>query len=63
MTAKVTVTITVGPTGSVQNVTNSGEARGYSGLASCIGSSVRSWTFPASGGTTIANVPFVFAGQ
>ena len=63
MTAKVTVTITVGGTGSVQNVTTSGDPRGYSGLASCIGSSVRSWTFPASGGTTIANVPFVFAGQ
>ncbi len=63
MTAKVTVSITVGGTGSVQNVTTTGDPRGYSGLASCIGSSVRAWTFPASGGTTIANVPFVFAGQ
>ncbi len=63
MTAKVTVTITVGGTGTVQNVTTSGDPRGYSSLASCIASSVRSWQFPASGGTTIANVPFVFAGQ
>jgi predicted Zn finger-like uncharacterized protein len=63
MTAKVTVTITVGGTGSVQNATTSGDPRGYSGLANCIASSVRSWQFPASGGTTIANVPFVFAGQ
>ncbi len=63
MTAKVTVTITVGGSGSVQNATTSGDPRGYSGLASCIASSVRSWQFPASGGTTIANVPFVFAGQ
>jgi hypothetical protein len=63
MTAKVTVTITVGGSGSVQNVTHSGDPRGYSGLANCISSSVRSWTFPASGGVTIANVPFVFAGQ
>ena len=63
MTAKVTVTITVGGTGSVQNATTSGDPRGYSGLATCIASSVRSWQFPASGGTTIANVPFVFAGQ
>jgi predicted Zn finger-like uncharacterized protein len=63
MTAKVTVTITVGGTGTVQNATTSGDPRGYSGLANCIASSVRSWQFPASGGTTIANVPFVFAGQ
>ena len=63
MTAKVTVTITVGGTGSVQNATTTGDPKGYSGLANCIASSVRSWQFPASGGTTIANVPFVFAGQ
>jgi hypothetical protein len=63
MTAKVTVTITVGPSGSVQNATTSGDPRGYSGLANCIASGVRAWQFPASGGTTIANVPFVFAGQ
>ena len=63
MTAKVTVTITVGGSGSVQNATTTGDPKGYSGLANCIASSVRSWQFPASGGTTIANVPFVFAGQ
>jgi len=63
MTAKVTVTITVGGSGSVQSATTSGDPKGYSGLANCIASSVRSWSFPASGGTTIANVPFVFAGQ
>lgn len=63
MTAKVTVTITVGGSGSVQGATTTGDPRGYTGLASCIASSVRSWQFPASGGTTIANVPFVFAGQ
>jgi hypothetical protein len=62
-TAKVTVTITVGPSGSVQNATTSGDPRGYTGLANCIASSVRAWSFPASGGQTIANVPFVFAGQ
>lgn len=63
MTAKVTVTITVGPSGSVQNATTTGDPRGYTGLANCIASSVRAWQFPASGGQTIANVPFVFAGQ
>lgn len=63
MTAKVTVSITIGGTGSVQSATTGGDPKGYSGLANCIASSVRSWQFPASGGTTIANVPFVFAGQ
>jgi hypothetical protein len=61
--ARVSVTITVGPSGNVQNVTTSGEPRGYPGLASCIAGRVRNWQFPASGGTTTANVPFVFAAQ
>jgi hypothetical protein len=64
MTARVNVVITIGGTGTVQNVTTTGgDPRGYTGLANCIVSSVRSWQFPAAGGTTIANVPFVFAGQ
>jgi hypothetical protein len=61
--ARVMVTIVVGPSGSVQNVSTSGEPRGYPGLASCIAGRVRSWQFPATGGTTTANVPFVFAAQ
>jgi predicted Zn finger-like uncharacterized protein len=61
--ARVSVMITVGPTGNVQNVTTSGDPRGYPGLASCIAGRVRSWQFPATGGTTQANVPFVFAAQ
>lgn len=61
--ARVNVTITVGPSGSVQNVTTSGDPRGYPGLANCIAARVRAWQFPASGGTTTANIPFVFAAQ
>ncbi len=61
--ARVTVTITVGGTGNVQNVTTSGDPRGYPGLANCIGGRVRAWQFPATGGTTTVNVPFVFAAQ
>jgi GYF domain 2 len=63
MTAKVTVTITVGGTGSVQSATTTSDPRGYPGLGNCIASSVRSWQFPPAGGTTVAAVPFVFAGQ
>jgi hypothetical protein len=61
--ARVNVTITVGAGGNVQNVSTSGEPRGYRGLANCIASRVRGWQFPASSGTTTVNVPFVFAAQ
>jgi predicted Zn finger-like uncharacterized protein len=61
--ARVTVTITVGGTGNVTNVTTSGDPRGYPGLANCIGARVHAWQFPATGGTTTVNVPFVFAAQ
>jgi len=57
------VTITVSPSGSVQNVSTSGDPRGYRGLAGCIASRVRGWQFSASSGTTTVNVPFVFAAQ
>jgi len=61
--ARVMVTITVGPSGSVQNVSTNGDPRGYPGLAPCIAGRVRAWQFPATGGTTTVNVPFVFAAQ
>jgi hypothetical protein len=62
-TARVTATITVGPNGRVQNVTTSGDPKGYRGLATCIQTRVRNWEFPPAGGTTEFNVPFVFAAQ
>jgi hypothetical protein len=61
--ARVSATITINPNGNVDNVTTSGDPKGYPGLARCIESRVRSWHFPRSGGTTTANVPFVFAAQ
>jgi TonB family protein len=62
-TAKVTVSITVQPSGSVSNASVGGDPRGYRGLAQCISSRVRGWQFPPSGDTTTVNVPFVFAAQ
>jgi hypothetical protein len=61
--ARVMLTITVGGTGNVSNVTTSGDPHGYPGLANCIAARVRVWQFPATGGTTTVNVPFVFAAQ
>jgi predicted Zn finger-like uncharacterized protein len=62
-TARVSVAITVLPSGSVQNAAVGGDPRGYRGLAQCISSRVRGWQFPPSGDTTTVNVPFVFAAQ
>jgi TonB family protein len=61
--ARVVVSIQVGASGSVQNASTSGDPRGYRGLASCILGRVRGWQFPASGGSTTVNVPFVFVAQ
>jgi len=61
--ARVSLAITVAASGNVQNVTTSGDPKGYPGLSRCIQSRVQSWTFPRSSGTTTVNVPFVFAAQ
>ncbi len=61
--AKVTAQITVEPSGRVQSVSVSGAPRGYPGLARCIETSVKGWTFPRGAGETITNVPFMFVGQ
>ena len=62
-TARVSVTISMNPSGAVDNVTTSGDPKGYPNLAHCIESKVRAWRFPRSGGATTAQVPFVFAAQ
>jgi len=59
--ARVAVTMNVGPDGRVQNVSASG-GDGYPGLSSCVQSQVKGWTFPPSEGSTVT-VPFVFAAQ
>jgi TonB family protein len=61
--ARVAVAITIGSSGSVQNVTTNGDPKGYRGLANCIAGRVRGWQFPPSGGSTTVNVPFVFVAQ
>ncbi len=61
--ARVSVAITISPSGSVQDVNASGDPKGYRGLAQCIAGRVRGWQFPPSGGSTTVNVPFVFVAQ
>ncbi len=61
--ARVSVSITIGGSGSVESASASGAERDFPGLSSCIGGMVRGWKFPASGGSTQVSVPFMFAGQ
>jgi predicted Zn finger-like uncharacterized protein len=58
--AKVTVAITVGPNGHVDNAAATGDDPV---ITKCIEGQVRTWQFPATGSTTTVNVPFVFVRQ
>jgi len=62
-TARVGVTINIAASGAVDNVTTTGDPKGYPNLAHCIESKVRGWKFPRSNAPTTAQVPFVFAAQ
>lgn len=61
--ARVTVSLTVGADGVVRSATAGADPKGYPGLSRCIADRARTWTFPASSGTTTVEVPFVFAVQ
>jgi hypothetical protein len=61
--ARVNGTIVIGSSGNVESATASGAEKDFPGLSSCIAERMKSWRFPPSGGSTPANVPFVFAGQ
>lgn len=61
--ARVSATIVIAPSGAVQSVSASGAEKDYPGLSSCIASRIKGWKFPASGGSTPVNIPFVFAAQ
>ena len=63
LTARVSATITIGASGSVDSVSAGGAEKDYPGLSSCIGSRVKTWKFPPSSGSTTVTVPFVFAAQ
>jgi hypothetical protein len=61
--ARVSASIVIGPSGSVQSVSASGSEKDFPGLSGCIASKIKGWKFPASNGTTPVNIPFVFASQ
>src|SRR5678815_1619927 len=61
--ARVSATVVIGPSGNVDSVNAGGAEKDFPGLSSCIASKIKGWKFPASGGSTTVNVPFVFAAQ
>lgn len=58
--SKVTATITIAPSGAVQNVSTTG---GEPMVAKCIEQQLRTWSFPAPGETKQVQIPFVFVRQ
>jgi hypothetical protein len=62
-TARVAVTLTIASNGQVSQVSTSGDAQGYPGLASCIATKVKTWSFPKAASSTTAKIPFTFAVQ
>jgi hypothetical protein len=59
-TVQVTVTATVGPSGSVQSANADGNDQM---IAKCIETAVTHWQFPATGNTTTVRIPFKFVRQ
>jgi hypothetical protein len=57
---KVTATLTIAPSGQVQDVTTAGNDPV---IAKCIEQQLRTWTFPAPGEPKQVQIPFVFVRQ
>jgi eukaryotic-like serine/threonine-protein kinase len=57
---KVTATITIGPNGTVQNVSSASD---QPAVAKCIEQQLRSWSFPPPGEVKQVQIPFVFVRQ
>jgi hypothetical protein len=57
---KITATLTIGPSGAVQNVGTTGDDPV---VAKCIEQQLRNWSFPAPGEVKQVQIPFVFVRQ
>ncbi|HEU4532955.1 MAG TPA: hypothetical protein VFS00_02510, partial [Polyangiaceae bacterium] len=60
--ARITVSLTIGSSGKVQQAIASGGEK-YPSLGSCVVGRVRSWIFPSASGITQTAVPLSFASQ
>jgi outer membrane biosynthesis protein TonB len=58
-TARLSATLHIAASGSVQSVTVS-EAPGHPGFSRCVAQRIRSWRFPSAAQATTVHVPFVF---
>lgn len=62
-TARVTLTLVIAPTGTVESVRNTVGAPSYPGLGHCIANLVRTWSFPPASDVNETTLSFVFAEQ
>lgn len=62
-TARVTLTLVIAPTGTVESVRNVVDEPGYRGLGACIAAMVRDWSFPPAPSVTETTIAFVFVAQ
>jgi hypothetical protein len=62
-TARVSASVVIDASGSVQSASAGGAEKDYPGLSSCIAARIKAWRFPPSSGSTPVNIPFVFAAQ
>lgn len=58
--ARVSLSVTIAPSGGVDKVTTLGEPPGYPRLAECVAAQLSQWHFPASRSTSTLSIPFVF---
>lgn len=59
-TVRVSVTLTIAPTGQVRSVETSGAPK-HPGLGKCVSDAVSLWRFPKAEGSTTVTVPLVFS--
>jgi hypothetical protein len=60
--ARVSAALSIEPSGSVGTASAAGAEKEFPGLAACVEAELKTWTFPAAGGTTKVQIPFSFSG-
>ncbi len=61
--ARVSLSVTVTPSGGVDDVTSLGDPPGYPRLGQCLAAQVASWQFPPAKSRTTLSIPFVFTSE
>lgn len=60
-TARVSASLSIAPDGRVESATPSSDPPGYPGLARCVATQMKGWSFPVARERTSAAIPIVFS--